>query len=79
MDELTQRRLAFNKLVAQLNKAIAYMDDLNVPLEEKEKHLPRYTAIIKAWLAAEEDFKKLGFPLTEEQGWNGFDLKRGEK
>jgi hypothetical protein len=37
----------YNSLLVRYNKAVSYMNDNNVPIKDKEKHLPSYVQILK--------------------------------
>lgn len=61
-----EQKAEYNKLVGRLQQAALYMDDNRIPIEEREKHMPRLRVLMKDMHDIAKQFK-----LTEEEMLNG--------
>ena len=62
----------YNKLLAREKKAESYLMDERVPIEEREKWLASYGAIVKQLGQMIYEYKKAGNEFTVDEQMNGF-------
>lgn len=63
---------AYNHLIVRYKKAEKYLNDNNIPLATREKHLDEFKKIIQALNEAMETFRKYGIKMTSLEITEGF-------
>jgi hypothetical protein len=61
-----KQKQEYNNFVYRLKQAALYMDDDSIPIEEREKHMPRLRKLMQDMHDIAKEFK-----LTEEEMLNG--------
>jgi hypothetical protein len=61
----------FNNLIDRKNKGEKFLDDLNVPLEEKEKHIDLFKDLLDEINKTEIELNELDFKTTENDYLHG--------
>lgn len=73
MDKVTTLKIEYNKVLAKWDKATEYLQDLERTLEEVDKWLPEYEAILKQRNALCIDiWQHSGIKPTIDEFENGF-------
>lgn len=66
----------YNKLIKRYKAGGEYLDNNDIPIEEREKWIGEFRKIIDVLNGFINEFKKLGVELTDNDVMNGFELDK---
>ena len=72
MNELKKQ---YNKLIKIHNEIGKWLDDINVPIEEKEPRIPDFYKLIVKLGSILKKLKSKGIEFTEDEILNGFKIE----
>lgn len=70
--QLKAYKKAYNVLVERYRKAEKYLDNNDIPMSEREKHIPEAIRLINKISKGIDVFRENGIEITEEQIFKGF-------
>jgi uncharacterized FlaG/YvyC family protein len=70
--QVTEYKIAYNKLINRYKKGAKYLEDNSIPQSEREKHLPELEKIVGDINKALDTFEKCGIELSADERMNGF-------
>ena len=76
--EIQLMKSEYNKINQRIKKGGTYLDNEDVPLEEREKFIPAYCKIILEQNNVLHRLKNAGVEVTDEQYFNGFEGEERE-
>lgn len=66
----------YNALLMRHNRAASFLDDDNIPAEEREQHIPAFRQIIADMEAILKSIKAKGQEASETEILQGFKVRR---
>lgn len=71
IDELKAK---YNRLLVRVKKGEEYLDNSDIPLDEREKSIPLFIQLTRDASALFQQIKQLGVAYTQEEYTNGFTI-----
>lgn len=79
MDKILDLKLKYNSILQRIRKGEVFIDDSNIPLPERELHIPSFIKLTRQAGAVLQKLKQLGKAYTQEEFTNGFTIGGMEK
>lgn len=70
----TELKKKYNAFIQRHNKALKYLDNNQIDIDERENHIQAYKKILDELNSIIDELNKLGISYTDENILNGFEV-----